>query len=247
MLGTIHVINDKRSLACPLDTLVNVIHWPNSNIDTFSCFDLRQAHLWKGKYRVQSQSVVQETGRKAKPTALSGLVAWTYVAKWRILIIANTQLELKILDANFEELCTKSIEKPALCLEFDDEADELIVGGVCNIRIWGFTKVAEKGRFVHTFVGPRLVIEDLRNEEWVSKTMYHKLSHKIYAIVDNNVYIYDSRTGERLSSMLEIHSLSVTSLLYLDGYQYLITAAKDGVIKVWNFAGFLVSVSEIHL
>jgi hypothetical protein len=186
-----HGFQHSRSMACPLDSLVNVIQWPMCNLDTFSCFDSRQAHLWKGKSRVQSQSVVQDNSRKAKPTAMCGLVAWTYIQKWRLLVIANTQLELKILDSNFEELCTKSIEKPALCLEFDDTTDELIVGGVCNIRIWSFRKVAEKGRFVHTFVGPRLVIEDLRNEEWVTKCMLHKLSHKLYAIVDNNVYVCD--------------------------------------------------------
>lgn len=223
----------------------NVLYWPNSSADTFSCFDTHNAHVYRGNYRLLTTSI-QIKANSDKQSALAGLVAWIYVPKWRNLVITNTQLECKILDTNFVCLYTRPLEKPAICLEFVDASDELIIGGVCSISIHPSRKQAEKGRFVQTLLPPRLVINDFESEEWISKTLHCKNLNRLLAVCDNNIYVYDYQAGLRIFSIMGAHLQSITCISYIPGNEYIVTSSKDGTVKVWNGSGFLVAQLSFH-
>ena len=57
------------------------------------------------------------------------------------------------------------------------------------------------------------------------------------------VSVWDGCTGELIRSLTTAHYKAVTSLCLLDGYEYLISSAEDGVIHVWSF-GDLVDVCD---
>lgn len=46
--------------------------------------------------------------------------------------------------------------------------------------------------------------------------------------------IYDYANGARIETMREIHNLPITALLYIPRVEYIVTGAKDGIIRVWN-------------
>ncbi|KAJ3228092.1 hypothetical protein HK099_006717 [Clydaea vesicula] len=225
--------------------LKKVIFWDNL-VDTFSALDAKTCTIIRGSTKVATYSTAYHDNSNEESNSCAGLIAWVFVPKWRALIIATTHLELKILDSNMETKSSTSSSKPVLSLEFVNSCEELIVGCVNSIRIYTFKKIALRGRFIQVFTGTRIVINDFSGEEWITKTLLHESTGRLYASCENHVYIYDYENGERLSSMKNIHVLSITSLLYCEGAQYLITGSKDGTVKVWNNSGYLMHTLKSH-
>jgi hypothetical protein len=69
-------------------------------------------------------------------------------------------------------------------LNFIEDTNEIIVGGVGNIRIWKFVAHGN----TYELDAPRLCISDLNSDEWVTLSVYAK-SGQIYASYDNNVNV----------------------------------------------------------
>jgi hypothetical protein len=69
-------------------------------------------------------------------------------------------------------------------LNFVEDKNEIIVGGVGNIRIWTFVAHGN----TYELDTPRLCISDLNSDEWVTLSQYVK-SGQIYASYDNNVNV----------------------------------------------------------
>ncbi|KAI9206125.1 WD40-repeat-containing domain protein [Polychytrium aggregatum] len=226
-----------RALQHSRPTLKSTIYIPSPTVDSFATLDSHNAHFWRGPNRIKHVATGGEKG--AGSTSCAGINRWIYVKKWKMIIAATVHLEIKILDIRFELLTSASSVKPVLrqvaCLEFNEESEELIVAGVGNIRIWTFVKNAET---------TRIVIEDLPPEDWITQTHYHRPSNRLYATSDNNIYDYE--TGGLLDKMRSIHELSITSMVFHDVMECMITASKDASIKVWNNQNCLIQELRGH-
>ncbi|KAI9341192.1 WD40-repeat-containing domain protein [Obelidium mucronatum] len=178
----------------------------------------------------------EKRGKKnalAPESPFLGLSRWIFIPKWKITVIATLQLELKILSSSFENVASVSSVQPVLSFEFNEDTNELIAGGVGNIRVWGFEKPSNS-LFPQGFTGPRLFISDLKANEWVTNVTIDKVFHRIFATVDNALFVYDYKTGRRLEVINGAHKSTISTMVFYQPLQYSITACTDGFIKVWT-------------
>ncbi|KAI9007328.1 hypothetical protein BC832DRAFT_591904 [Gaertneriomyces semiglobifer] len=206
------------------------IYLEGLSVDRVVTVDDACVNLWRAGNNVKQLPHGREAGKDSK--SVRDVMRWCWIGKWKALAIATGRLELKLLDVNLEEMSSVSSVKPVLSLEFNEYDDELIAGGVGNIRLWTFKKHIEGHRVVNYFSGPRLIIDDLNDDQWVSHIVYHHASKRIYAAVDASVHVYDSITGARLETLDEIHELSISAMIYYEPFGYLITASRDSTIKI---------------
>ncbi|KAJ3014291.1 UNVERIFIED_CONTAM: WD repeat-containing protein 87 [Siphonaria sp. JEL0065] len=217
-----------RTMIQSKPSVKTVINVSSNNTDSFAVLDSSSAQLLRGTVRVASISVGEE--RSVPDSHLTGLNKWIYISKFKVTVIATLHLELKVLGLSLELLSQTSSIKPVLCLEFQEEKDEIIAGGVGNIRIWTISQT--KGTFRLT--GPRLVIDDLATEEWITHTATNAYLHRLMVACDCDLLIYDYNTGKRIERLKGIHELSISAMIFFTPHQYLITASKDSTIKVWT-------------
>ena len=100
------------------------------------------------------------------------------------------------MNRQFEEIYCRSSESPVLSLEYNDKDDELITGGVSTIRstlfnshdlVWKLSKSKRTDGF--SISSLRLLINDMKVEEWVGHTALYLPSRKLYVSVDNSLLV----------------------------------------------------------
>ncbi|KAJ3333228.1 WD repeat-containing protein 87 [Blyttiomyces sp. JEL0837] len=227
-----HGFQLQRTFMQPRPTVKNALYVSQSQVDCFATWDSHNVQVFRGPAKIVSLPVTND--RDSVKSSVSGISRWIYVKKWKVTVVATLQLELRMLGMRMELLTSVSSVKPVLSLEFNDESDELIAGGVGNIRIWTFVRNLDTSVTSYSFAGTRLVISDLRNDEWVIMTALEKKANKLFAAIDNSIYIYDYKTGHRIDSLKDAHDLVITGMTFYAPLQYLITSSRDSSIKVWT-------------
>ncbi|KAL2915602.1 hypothetical protein HK105_204787 [Polyrhizophydium stewartii] len=233
-----------RTMTHPKSVLKSVVYMPFGETERFASQDAHYAHVWRGSTHILK--VATRPNKDALPTSVTGLNKWLYINKWRILIIATLHLELKILDAGLKVWSSIASPKPIISLEFVDEHDELVVGGVGAITIYGFEKNHGSSGAIVDFKEPRLVINDLQIDEWVTFTAFDRTREYLYAVFDNNFTIYSYITGHRIESMRNVHENSISAVLFYEPLSYFVTGSKDATIKVWNQQNYLLYEFKDH-
>ncbi|KAI9341194.1 hypothetical protein BDR26DRAFT_895269 [Obelidium mucronatum] len=222
-----------RSITHPRPSLKSVLYTAVTKLDSFLSCDAHSVVIQKGNSRPIAMSIDPE--KRGKKNALApespflGLSRWIFIPKWKITVIATLQLELKILSSSFENVASVSSVQPVLSFEFNEDTNELIAGGVGNIRVWGFEKPSNS-LFPQGFTGPRLFISDLKANEWVTNVTIDKVFHRIFATVDNALFVYDYKTGRRLEVINGAHKSTISTMVFYQPLQYNITACTDGFI-----------------
>ncbi|KAJ2998130.1 WD repeat-containing protein 87 [Globomyces sp. JEL0801] len=203
----------------------------------FVSVDKEMIHLWKSGTKIQKIRII-EPGSKSKATKVKCIdgvykfVKWIYIEAKHIHVVANQQLEIKILDLHFETLSTFSNPKPVLWYRFC---------GIDNVA-WNMLhpqdvlKIIKSTHFhleIHV-LKEVLEIKEGLEEEWITCVYYDPHRRKIYAGCGVNLFVFAGQTGERVDNYYDIHELSITCIAFYDASEYLITGAKDGTIKIWN-------------
>ncbi|TPX65902.1 hypothetical protein CcCBS67573_g07987 [Chytriomyces confervae] len=212
-----------RTLYHPKPCLKSVLFASATQMDCFVSLDPHQVHVLRGHGR----PVVLDCQVKAKATAFTAVSRWLFIPKWKVTVISTLQLELKLLSMSFEQMNSVSSVQPVL----REDTDELIAGGVGNIRIWTFDK---SGSAATGFKSTRLVINDLQAGQWVTHLCHDKAFNRIFASVDDSIMVYSYQTGKRLETFSNCHGSSISCLCFYQPLQYLISASNDGIVKVWT-------------
>ena len=112
-----------KTLSHPKATLKSALYQPS--LSTFTVLDHQSVHIWKGSTRINHIPIAGGKGNKWSTVAkkdkkslagqaLTGITHWTFIDKYQIYIIANSHLQLKVLDSHLVEMSSTLNSKPVL-------------------------------------------------------------------------------------------------------------------------------------
>lgn len=87
---------------------------------------------------------------------------------------------------------------------------------------------------LYSLGAPRLTIDKAIEDEWIVHLDYWDDEKTLYAATSENIYVFDLTTGKLKNSLQNAHSSAITSMVFHQSLQSLITGCKDGKIKIWN-------------
>lgn len=112
-----HGFQPIRNMVNPKPGIRQVCYLPNSS--TFVSLGRDSIQTWKNGSRIKKIPILSTlimSGKESSNIVQSflGVTKWTYIDSYRIYLVANQQLELKVLNASFETLSIASAPKPIL-------------------------------------------------------------------------------------------------------------------------------------
>jgi hypothetical protein len=112
-----HGFQPIRNMVNPKPGIRQVCYLPNSS--TFVSLGRDSIQTWKNGSRIKKIPILPTlimSGKESSNIVQSflGVTKWTYIDSYRIYLVANQQLELKVLNASFETLSIASAPKPIL-------------------------------------------------------------------------------------------------------------------------------------
>ena len=208
----------------------DVFYLQSSN--TFAALDTHAFNFWKSNNRVMEIPLIR-TGANGTNQNLTGITIWTYIDQYQINVVAMKNLQIKILDSHFMELSSTLTSKPILCFEFSSRKNELITGEVGSIKFWTI-KVKKINSKLSYSLEQRFEINDFSQGEWINCLKYDPSFNRLFVGCDNSLRVYEYESGDLFETIRNVHDLSFTCLEYYEPSECIITAGKDGCIKIWN-------------
>ncbi|KAI8810461.1 hypothetical protein BJ742DRAFT_800389 [Cladochytrium replicatum] len=251
-----------RSMPHSRPTVRSVLHTPSpTNADFFVSVDAHNVYVYRGADRIKKIPTIgiHSEHQDDLPLALGGggragvfgISKWIYIEPLKIFVVVSNQLQLRVLDSHLLEMSNVPTSKPVLSINWLERNGnyEIVTGEIGSMRLWRIhASEGLQNRDLNLYsLQETLRIKHFSNEDWVGSVQYEPSTDQLIATVESSVYILDYTTGDCLSKLLNIHSMSITAIAVYEPMDYLITGAKDGKVKVWNSQHCLVYEFYEHL
>jgi WD40 repeat protein len=218
--------------------IISVLYLPNTSL--FIALDEEYLHLWRNgikfqKIRAQANnSIVDQQHKKSVKHPVDGLYnisRMIYIESFRIYIVANRQLEMKVLDLQYLTLSVYSCPKPILCIEYSKLTNTIVCGEIGSIRLFRVLKSDSFRQTAYQLQEIKEIQEGLE-DLWIT-CLFIDSNDRIYAGAGESLFVFSVDTGENIDVYENIHELSITSIVLYEPTNILITGSKDGSIKIW--------------
>ncbi|XP_043923687.1 WD repeat-containing protein 97 isoform X2 [Protopterus annectens] len=183
------------------------------------------------------------------PEPFTGIV---YASHFKQYVAWNLKEYLKVLNAEFEVISTAKSTYAVHCCQYSEDLNEIVTAGNGHVSVWSF-------RFGHRY----LVCRKLMREGF---SVLDKFSHitldkargrfqRCFAVCETGVAVFNLQEGTLITYKKELHLRTITSAVYSDSIHSLVTASRDGSIKVWDenwnvrmvFVGHTATVTALAL
>ena len=209
----------------------------NENSESFLTVDSKHVNLW-------NEHVHEKTEMKPK----IGIAI--YVSSIQKYFATCKDLTLSIYNANFKILSTVHTPAPVLSLQYCEETSELLCGGISNISFYKYTcgmnDLGTKADFEIKLT--RVMNQFMTADMWIYSFYYYLPMKKVYVMWENNVWVYDTVSGNRVDILPERHLTIISCCMLTEStsFEYFITGAKDGTINLWQDFKHLVFTFDGH-
>ncbi|KAI8613220.1 WD40-repeat-containing domain protein [Chytriomyces sp. MP71] len=229
----------------------------DSGRDVLLTVDTNCAHIWRGAEVVMKVDIsnklplskrTEQSQAGGVGSGASGMERILFIEKYRVFFIFSNQLQLRVLDMHLNVLAKAACAAPVLWMEFIEPHSQLVTGETGSIRIWD-VKRSTKHHVVHFEIIEKAFISDpyFDFDNWVVFVMWERIQNRIIALCDTNIYFFDTMNLSLLDSIKNTHKFSVTYCVFYEPLEYLVTAAKDGTIKVWNNQNCVIHEFDQHI
>ncbi|KAJ3409609.1 WD repeat-containing protein 87 [Chytriomyces hyalinus] len=225
--------------------------------------DANSASLWRGSDVALKVDVSNKMSslKKSQPlaTSVNGVVSGVgsgavgmdrilIVEKYRVYITFSNQLQLKILDMHFNELAKVSCPAPILSMAFVESKSLLLTGETGSVRFWEIKRSTNHHVVAYQIIERKSISEPFFDfDQWIVFIMWERILDRVIAVCDATVFFFDTNNGTLLDAMKDAHKLSITCCVFYEPLEYLVTAAKDGTIKVWNSQNCILNEFDHHV
>ena len=149
---------------------------------------------------------------------------------------------LRLFDANLQLVSKTTTVSPVACACVDPFTSEVYFG--CTGKIAVYT--LRRGRI---FTLKTVLDDGLPRDAVVTCIVVdysaEKLHHRVFIAYGRNIVVYDIG-GSFLTTITEAHARPVSELLYFDDVDLLVSAGRDGSIKMWDNNWELVHMFSGH-
>ncbi|XP_078609393.1 uncharacterized protein LOC144880786 isoform X1 [Branchiostoma floridae x Branchiostoma japonicum] len=139
--------------------------------------------------------------------------------------------EFKLLNSEFEFLSCGQSPYQIKCLMYNDNTNEVVTAGVGHIMCWCF-------RYCNRYLIQRKVVtEGLTSQDVFTHLALEDTAsrqQRCYAVCGTAVAVFNLYQCQMLCYRRDLHARNITSLLFFNPLKNLITASKDGSVKVWD-------------
>lgn len=215
----------------------------NKNTREYISLDGERIRIFEIDGRLKSCSELGEKfGRLLYATHINLYIAW------------NSGCDnLMLLDSSFVKRSTVSTPGPVLTAVYNENIGEIVVAGPGFVASWVFRyggrcmlprKITTEGLSSISDRFSIIALEDSASQ-----------AQRAFLANGRSVAIFNLFSGSLLSYRHYLHDRSITALLFYNSLKYLVTAAKDGTVKLWDenwnlqvvFIGHLGSVLDVSV
>lgn len=211
-----------------------LIYMPFNESDRFATADMFYAYLWKGSNRIAKKCFKPSYSTSNSKTDIIGLSEWVWAPQWKVIIIGTARLELKICDSSLNVFSMVKCPSPIVSMLL--VRDLLVIGCVGKVIVWSMQQPSMITDGLNRItLGPiefrsiEITMDDFDDEDWIKNLAYNENNNYLYASYENKVNVFDFNTGMLILRAADLHSNSITSLLYLESAQCLVTGGMDSL------------------
>ncbi|XP_031759963.1 WD repeat-containing protein 97 isoform X2 [Xenopus tropicalis] len=158
-------------------------------------------------------------------------------------LVAWAHQELRVLDTTLTPLTVCRVARGVFCCVYNPGRDQLLTGGTGGVQLWAFSE----GSWHLTC--KQVLKEGLKETDRVNIIALDTaapLAHTCFAVCGAGVWEYDLGHGELRRVWNNLHLRPITGLIYSQSRQTLITASREGTIKLWGKSAELKGVCVAH-
>ncbi|XP_064610519.1 uncharacterized protein LOC135474835 [Liolophura sinensis] len=150
---------------------------------------------------------------------------------------------LFLMTPQFEIISSAKSLAPIILAMYNDSINEVITVGGGYFTAWRF-------RYNARYILPRKITKLTGYEEAEFTCLVLEptasRSQRCFLALDSGVVEYSVYDGHFVAHYKDLHSRRITALTFFNPLKYLVTAAKDGCIKVWDKTVSVVMVFVTH-
>ncbi|OCT75155.1 WD repeat-containing protein 97 [Xenopus laevis] len=157
--------------------------------------------------------------------------------------VAWAHQELLVLEATLTPISQCKVAQGVVCCVYDPGRDQVLSGGIGGVQVWAFSPGS------WNLTRQQFLKEGLKDTDKVNIIALDstaQLTYTCFAACGADVWEYDLRDGELRRVWNNLHLRPITGLVYSEAHQTLISASRDGSIKIWGKSAELKGVCVAH-
>ncbi|KAI8618744.1 hypothetical protein BC830DRAFT_1107285 [Chytriomyces sp. MP71] len=207
---------------------------------TFVCADAsRTVRMW---------DVTRNTQLKPKSAIKLNMEIYefAYMARFSMYVSCCDSKSINFFNLRFELISTFYTEHYVHHIKYNNLLNELITVGSHEVVLWTLENMLNKGATIPKPLPKYKICTHLPEKEWLTGVFYDESRHKLFAIVNSKVLVFDMQEGKEVDRWIGLSQRQITCIIYYEMYDYSILGCVDGSIKVINMTNAMVHEFTSH-
>jgi WD40 repeat protein len=161
--------------------------------------------------------------------------ALCYIPKHGMFVGAGLDMLAHIYDKNLNHITVlPTNERVIKHIVYNVALDQIIIAGSGGCKAWKLDRSYSNGTYLFNLIVIRNYITEKAGESnWVTHIEFDEDTQRLILIANDKVSCINTRNGELISLLSNIHEAPLTGCVWYNRSQYFITSCAAGLVKVW--------------
>ncbi|TPX76254.1 hypothetical protein CcCBS67573_g02463 [Chytriomyces confervae] len=131
-------------------------------------------------------------------------------------------------------------------IKYNNACNELVTIGSHEAVLWSLDNMLSRRSTTAKPIIKHKMYTNLPKNIWITGVSYDEKRHRLYAIVNTLVLVFDLHEGREIDRWMNLSERQINCIIYYETYDYSILGCANGAIKVINMTNSMVHEFKSH-
>ncbi|KAJ3234305.1 hypothetical protein HDU81_001518 [Chytriomyces hyalinus] len=131
-------------------------------------------------------------------------------------------------------------------IKYNNACNELVTIGSHEAVIWSLEAMLARRSTTAKPIIKHKMYTNLPKNIWITGVSYDEKRHRLYAIVNTLVLVFDLHEGREIDRWMNLSERQINCIIYYELYDYSVLGCANGAIKVLNMTNSMVHEFKSH-